>query len=834
MLSISMRGNAAQAAKYYQHLESDESGKEIEDYYSGGGQGYFQGTGALILGLVGPVDRESFEELAFGRTPLGECQGAGIDHRAGWDLTWSSPKSVSVLWATADAETRGTIEAAHDNAVARSLKFMEYHAGYGRRGHGGQTHEKVGLVAAVYRHGTSRETDPHLHSHAMVFNVARRLDGTIGGIESKYFYEWKLAGGAAYRAELVTQLQKLGYTVERDGSSFKVTGVPQELCDGFSKRRRQIETELKRLGSRGAKASEIATLSTRKVKQEMDRETLIKTWQATAKGIAPKWKPEQCLNQPQHEIVPLDIKALQNEMTQKHSTLSEAQLYSYIGQDHQVFSSIAGIEKSVSEVKVDSETVVLQGPRGETRFTTKEMQTLEVLMVDRAERMSMTFTHNVSPEVIAKAMDARLALSDEQKAAVTHITKSNDLSVVQGDAGTGKSFMLSVAKDAWETEGYRVRGASLSGKAAQGLQLSSGIQSTTIRRFEMDTLGYQDERGQKHEPADKLTSKDIVVIDEAGMIGSRQTAALIEHAVQVGAKVVLIGDTRQLQAIDAGAAFRAISERVGSANLTDIRRQHDLQDRQAVRDLRDGRAEKALQNLSQRGRVHESETAREAKAQTGKAVAEDLAAGKRSLGLAGTRADVRDINEFAREAAKEKNLVTGADVTVSTANGEREFAVGDRVLFTRNNKNLDVKNGDLATLMSIEQRDSVVHFKAELDRGGERQVSTQTYDHLDLGYVVTCHKAQGSTVDRCHIFASENGMSSREWSYVAASRAKEETHIHADKYTLQELAPAWSKARQKDVSLDYQLAEEREYEKPRGKVREAHVQEPIFEFTRNN
>ena len=834
MLSISARGDPLTAIKYYEHLETDPAHTKLEDYYAQDSSGYFAGTGADRLSLTGSVRRKDFEELAAGRTPVGEVQGAGAEHRSGWDLTFSAPKPVSVLWGTVEPEIRERIAVAHDRAILCALEFMERHAGYARRGTGGKTHEHIGLVAAIYRHGTSRELDPQLHSHAFVFNVAPRADGSLGAIESRYLYEWKMAGGAAYRAELSSELQKLGYTIERDGKSFKVAGVPDELCSKFSKRRKQIERALSEHGATSARASEVAALSTRRVKSKVDHETLIKAWQQAAQEICPDWTPEQCLNQLAKEFVPLDIKATQVAMTQQNSTISEAQMYAVIGVERQVHGNIAAIEKSVSEVKRDRETVTLTGHHHEARFSTKEMQRLEATMVERAVRMSKTKCHIVSSAKVQAAIDARLTLSNEQIAAIEHVTKGNDLSVVQGDAGTGKSFMLSAAKDAWVAEGYRVRGASLSGKAAQELQQSSGIESTTLKKLEMDLQGYLDLQRQFHPHTDKLTAKDIVVVDESGMSGSRQIAALLQNAEQTGAKVVLIGDSRQLQAIDAGSAFRAVAERTGYESLVDIRRQHMQEDRQAVRNLRDGRADEALQNLDKRGRVHEHETQRLAKEETGRSVAEDLAAGKRSLGLAGTRQDAHDINEYARVAAREKDLVVGQDVVVGTPNGERQFAVGDRMLFCRNNRALNVKNGDLCTVKSICERDGSVHMTVQLDRGGNREVDTHKYDHLDHGYCITVHKAQGSTVDRAHVLASDNGTSSREWSYVAVSRAKEETHIHGDKYTLQELAPAWSKAHQKDVSLDYQLAEKQAHEKARDKQPEAHDLEPYFEYTINN
>jgi len=811
MLSISSRSSGAAAAAYYEHMESD-SDRGLEDYYSAGDHGYFLGSGADAMGLNSSVSRHNFEQLANGYSVLGDVQNAGSEYRkAAWDLTFSSPKSVSILWAVSSPEVREKIQLAHDCAVKIGLDFMERHASFTRRGSGSKLSdrerlEKIGLVAAVYRHGSSREQDPQIHSHVVVFNLAVRKDNSVGAVMSHHFYEWKMACGAVYRAQLANELQRLGYDVEKDGKSFRVGGVPKQLEHEFSRRREQIVKALTEHGAQGAKASEVATLDTRRAKRDISRETLLEDWQQRAHERAPQWSAEQILNRTkEQEHTALNVSSLQMQMTTQFSTVSEAQLYAQVAIERQIYDDISDIEESVAAVKADRETVTLEDHRLETRFTTREMQQLEAAMVERAEKMSKTKTHAVDPDKIKAAIESRATLSDEQRKAVEHITKGNDLACVKGVAGTGKSFMLSSAREAWESQGYRVRGASLSGKAAQQLQQSSGIESTTLKSLEMCSRGYLDEQGQFHTPTDKLGAKDVLVVDEASMSGSRQTAALLEDAERTHTKIILIGDCRQLQAIHAGAAFRSIEERVGSTSLVDIRRQEHEDDRQAVRDMRDGRAELALENLSIRGRVHETHNSREAKQEAGRAVVEDLAVGKQSLALAGTRAEAQDVNQFARQAAREKGLVQGRDVSVTTANGERKFASGDRVLFTRNSKQLDVKNGDIGTVRVVANEDGHVCMIIELDRGGNHKVDLQKYDHLENGYCITVHKVQGSTVDRAHVLASDSGMSSREWAYVAGSRHREEVHIYADLATLAELAPEWSRSRQKDVTLDYQM-----------------------------
>ena len=806
MLSISARGSGASAATYYETLEGDT---ELEDYYAQESAGYYLGNGAQAIGLVGAVNRDEFLELAAGRTPFGDVHGAGDNHRAGWDLTFCAPKSVSIVWGVADESIRDAIQGVHDWAIGESIRFIEDHAAFTRRGSGicsdQERRESVGLVIAAYRHGTSREQDPHLHTHCMTFNVAPRADSTIGALDSRPLYEWKMAAGAIYRGELAAGLRELGFELEQDEKSFRITSVPKTLEEEFSKRRQQIVASLNKHGASGARASEIAALETRCSKGEVSRYDLLKGWHERARELASEWGPTKALKPRQEQRVApsLDTAYVQSVMTSQTSTVSEAQLYKAVAINQQLTGGRAHIEQSAAKVKADLRTIQLQGLY-QIRYSTQEMQQLERQMVENAAAMSWSRDHPVAVKNLNAALHSRPSITEEQKDALRHIVQGGDLVCIQGSAGTGKSFALGAAREAWEAEGYRVRGLCLSGKAAQELEKGSGIQSITIALMEMDTRAWTDERNEKHKPRDPLTRLDILVVDEAGMIGSRQTATLLLEADQAGAKVALIGDTRQLQAIDAGAAFRSIQERIGAAHLDTIQRQHNEQDRQAVRDLRDGRAEAAIENLSSRGCVHEYNRPVDAKAAAGCAVIKDMQQGKSSIALTATRSEARDVNDHAHKAARNSGMLRSDDVNVSTRNGERMFGEGDRVLFTRNSGDLDVKNGDLGSVSSIRAgQHGQVRLTVVLDRGGERHVDTREYDYLDHGYAVTVHKVQGSTVDRAHVVAAEQGMASREWAYVAGSRHREAVHVHGDRITLAELAPAWSKARQKDVTLDY-------------------------------
>jgi Ti-type conjugative transfer relaxase TraA len=243
-----------------------------------------------------------------------------------------------------------------------------------------------------------------------------------------------------------------------------------------------------------------------------------------------------------------------------------------------------------------------QGKGSDERFTTREMLKVEKDLVADSKHMDQRFGHRVKERFIDQAETTR-TLTDEQKLAFRHIVeRTGDMAVVEGYAGTGKSYMLGAAKEAWEAQGYRVLGASLAGKAAEGLEISSGIQSRSIHAWEYAwNKGYE-----------RLGQKDVFVIDEAGMVGARQTGRVLERARSAGAKVVLVGDTEQLQAIEAGAPMRKIAEEIGQVTLSEIRRQEEPWQRQATVDFATSRTKEGLDAYMQRGFIHEHQTQKEA------------------------------------------------------------------------------------------------------------------------------------------------------------------------------------------------------------------------------
>jgi len=489
-----------------------------------------------------------------------------------------------------------------------------------------------------------------------------------------------------------------------------------------------------------------------------------------------------------HPSVALDA------ITRQQSTFTDRDLMRFA---HRHTDDAEQFRRAMSAMRTSPELVALgRDARGEERFSTREMiateKRLERTSDTLADRRGHSIGRNTRDHAVDRAAKSGLPLGDEQRAALRHVTGRTDLAMVVGYAGSGKSAMLGVAREAWEAEGYQVRGAALSGIAAESLEGGSGIASRTIASLE-----HAWSQGRE-----QLTRRDVLVIDEAGMIGSRQMDRVLAAAERAGAKVVLVGDAEQLQAIEAGAAFRALTERHGAAEITEIRRQREDWQRQATRELATGRTSAVLDRYEAAGMVHTHATRAEAQAALvdGWDAARQAQPRQSQIMLAHTRADVAELNQLARARMREAGDL-GAEHVLKTERGERAFAPGDRLLFLRNERSLGVKNGTLGTVEDIKASSVTVRLD-----GGDRRVAfdLKDYAHLDHGYASTIHKSQGVTVDRSHVLAT--GGLDRHATYVAASRHRDTLAIHyaaEDFPDRRSLVRTLARERAKDTTLDY-------------------------------
>ncbi|MGJ5220810.1 Ti-type conjugative transfer relaxase TraA [Bradyrhizobium oligotrophicum] len=438
--------------------------------------------------------------------------------------------------------------------------------------------------------------------------------------------------------------------------------------------------------------------------------------------------------------------------------------------------------------------------RGEDRFTTRGMIEAEQRLHRAAERMTERERHEVRDDereaAVARAEARGLVLSSEQAEALAHVTDGRDLSVVVGHAGTGKSAMLGVAREAWEAAGFEVRGVALSGIAAENLESGSGITSRTIASLEHGWV----------QGRDLLKSSDVLVIDEAGMVGTRQLERVLSHAAEAGAKVVLVGDPQQLQAIEAGAAFRSIHERHGGAEIGNVRRQREDWQRDATRDLATGKVGHALEAYRSHGMMHEAPTRDRARADLIDHWDRDRQSSpdRSRIILTHTNDEVRILNEAARERMRAAGDL-GDEVEATVERGARNFASGDRVMFLQNERGLGVKNGTLGTIAQV----SAQSIAVQTDDGRSVRFDLKDYNRLDHGYAATIHKAQGMTVDRVHVLATP-GMDAHS-SYVALSRHRDEVDLHYgrdDFANADRLTRALSRDRVKDMASDYERVDQ--------------------------
>lgn len=497
-------------------------------------------------------------------------------------------------------------------------------------------------------------------------------------------------------------------------------------------------------------------------------------------------------------------------LTRQQSTFRYAgmarEVFRYIDEGERFRNLMARLEGSRELVMLTPNVTrggeVIEG----ARYTTRAMLAIETRMADTAREMARSLSHPVAGSSIDAVLRRHSSLSEEQREAVRAMTSARQIEPVAGSAGAGKSKAVEAAREAWEAADYRVVGAALSGIAAENLNRESGVESRTIASWERS---WQQSR-------ELLDRRSILVIDEAGMVGSRQLERVLSEAKRQGAKVVLVGDAEQLQPIEAGAAFRAIAERVGYQELTAIRRQREQWQREASRDFARGEPASALDRYEAYGAIRFSQTRSEAKQRLIEEWAKHLATEPEgsTLILAHTRADVRDVNDRARQVLKQRGElgteiritvtreVGQADGTVVVESSERFLAPGDRVMFLKNNRELGVKNGSLGTVTEITGEAMAVR----LDGRQRREVEFQLSDHsaLEYGYAATIHKAQGATVERTFVLATP-GMD-RHLAYVAMTRHREQAEIYAsqdDFRDFEALKDRLSRERLKDITLDY-------------------------------
>jgi conjugative relaxase-like TrwC/TraI family protein len=832
--------NTTQAKTYYkkENYYSQEDA-EVNSQWQGQGASKYQLSGAI-------VDLEAYENIVNGLSPDGKTQlrqkqnHKEKSERAGIDLTFSAPKSVSIA-CLVGGDTR--LEEAHRIAVSRTIDLIE--SRYATTRINGQPVQTDNLIVAKWHHDTSRELDPHLHTHCLVMNCTQGPDGKWRSISNKPFYQNKILLGQIYRNELALECRKLGYEIEPHPKElFEIKGYTREQIEGFSKRHEQIKNKLVEMGAELTCENKIwAWRKTRaKKNHEIGRSEKLPYWHEEADLYSIKHPvPHQSATQPilKDEVALL----IQSAVTVGIEHCSERKV-AFRSEDIEKFVTAEVKPFSISQL----EQAIAQHPEliktyDERQYTTQAAMARELATI----KLMQQGKGLCSAIALAETIDNYLAdkkLTSGQRSAIALTATTNDQFIAwQGVAGAGKTYALNAVKQVATALGqvapeYIIKGFAPSAEAAKVLGEELDIEANTVARLLVSQQSEQPPPNQ------------IWIVDEAGLLSAKNAHALLERATQEGARVILVGDTRQLSAIEAGNPFKSLqSAGIATAHLDESLRQKPPDLQKAVGLAANGQIGEALSHLQQLERIEEVADAQE---RTAKIAADYISLPPKerqeTLIVAGTHQERCAITEQIRTALKEEGtLGYGVEVTqlrarqhltavqarythnynvgdvvvpireykrlglhksqpykVEAIGGDKlhlsdlagnqlvvdpmkfrktlyqqeksEIAVGDHLRWTRNDKELGRRNGQEFTVTGIDGQTATI----ELQGGKTATIDLYEPLHLDHALVATTYSSQGKTANRVLVSSTVDATVSSESVYVAISRAKYDLRIYAE------------------------------------------------------
>ena len=752
-------GKVRNADYYLTELQHDDA---HEYYGSLERSGRWHGSLAAELGLTGPVDPDDFRAVLEGVRP--DTGTSLTEHRIqmpGLDTTISVPKSFSVLHGVGDADRRRHIEHALDRAEEAVVALLESEATIVRRGHGGHIYlDGSGLIVASFDHRTSRLGDPNLHRHLVVINASRGPDGRITGIDTRQLYRIRYTAEAVFQAVLRDELARseglLYGEIDRHGVG-EVAGVPLAVRREFSQRRRDIEAEMAERGVTTGRGARVAALATRPNKDaDLPDDVLRRQWRDRARALG--FDDVTVPTVVRTPTLTVSDDDLAFAVTEHDATYTRRDIIRAVARSADNGASYDRI--------LERTDTYLDGPQAIERlpgiYTTPEILQLETRAAQLAIDGQGRGIGIAEPSAVGAALALRPHLADEQREMVERIATSGDaINLVVGQAGAGKTTAADALRAAYEDSGYRVLGTTLSARAAAELRAGAGIPSQTIHR----TLN-QLTTGRLH-----LDERSVLVVDEAGMVGTRQLAQLIDDAHRTRSKLVLIGDPRQLPEIDAGGTFSAIGHRIDPIHLTENRRQHDPHERAALLALRLDDPDRAIDHLHRSGRITLGDNADHVRTALVADWHTARSGGRNAVMIAAHRSDVTDLNDRARHHLR----VAGDLGRPIWCNDTTDFAIGDRVIAHRNRYDLDLLNGSRGTVAGANRRS----LQVRLDGGRNVDVPNAYIDagHLTHGYALTVHKAQGMTCDAAYLLGDDGLFN--ELGYTGLSRGRHENHLYA-------------------------------------------------------
>jgi conjugative relaxase-like TrwC/TraI family protein len=719
--------------------------------------------------------------------------GRRVDARvASFDLSLSDPKSVSLLAAGSSADMRAEVNLARHAAIRQVLAWLEREAVGVRRGHNGiDRFRGQGVTAAAFDHRTSREGDLQWHTHVLVQNATLGPDGRWSALDSKKLYAHAMTADrlyhAALRAELTRRLDVRWRPVDPRSGAAEIDGLHDpELLKVFSKRRAQVPAQQREWGHQGIAAGKAAALATRTAKDHAESEEGF--YARVARGLAEHGVGRVELVQvcrggrgQARELSPVERARLLDELagpaglTAQASTFARRDVLDALAKRLPVAASaertLAELEDLADEFLTSERAVAVTVDRGleERRYSTPELLAVERSMVEQAERRTSEGTGMVAGEHVRAALAARQGLDQDQVAMVRQVTQDGaGISLVVGYAGSGKTYATGAAVDAFHRGGFQVICTAPTGAAARELERETKLPAPTLDAL-LGELDRRDERLDRH---------TVVVLDEAAMVGTRKLARLLGHADRAGSKVVMIGDDRQLAAIDTGGAFRAFRLRLGAVELRGNHRQQTALARDVAALFRSGRQEEALDRLVAHGKVVVCRTEPEANAAQVRDWWQRFRDGQQAGMIAFTRAETTRLNAAARQLMAEAGRLGPEVLQVA----EREFRVGDQIVCGRNaRRRLGVVNGTRGQVTALDAGRRTLTVRTDEGQMVALPgwyVAGQGFEHpwLDHGYAVTGHKTQGLSGDDFGVRPSTRADA--QWAYVAASRHRFDLRLY--------------------------------------------------------
>lgn len=838
------------------------AGDELEQDFEERSTSRYLGAGAASLGLKGEVSIEVMGQLAKGFdpttgaklsatagkepvwTPKLDKDGKALlnkdgtprgtwkqGHRVGMDCTLSiADKSASIVFALAPPEEQIRILDAHRRAVSQVVELMQQYLETGR-GRGGVHKIGVkGLVATGHTHMTSRNLDPQLHEHVLLYQVAMGQDGTWGSYDAGALFDCQQMFGAVGRSIFAKEMAALGYGVikrpelDADGREtgkvyYRMAGVSDEQCDTFSSRRQEsLEYQATHGGTLQA-----AVLATRLDKEEQPLGVMMPVWKDAHERMRQDdptlFSSTEELKGLQSQLEGIDDDALLRKLHATNAVWTREDLITQLAMENVGLMDVPDIlaEADAFMMRMAPELVTInpekspekrhQGDHPARKYRDDRyaanwwIEETEQKLVDSAKARQDEPAQRVPDAVLDKCIkefekERGFAISAEQRAAVRHVTEGTGTSCVTGHAGSGKTVSAEIFCRAFEAEGKEMIGVSLAWKASRKLQAETGM----AKSYSAAKLLVEIEKNHL-----QLTDRHVIVLDEAGMCDTVTLRKIQQSVDEAGAKLVCVGDAHQLQPVGAGAGFRLLTDAIGAAELTEIRRQRDAYDTSTsemfytfsdrarnttTRDEETLLGAQILARLEHKNQIEHCDTTPEAiqeiadnylsrlgtTGETGKPIEH-----RNLCVMAGTNADVRALNEEIRTRLADHGEFGGPEFTLSTkgANGvlrDVSIAKGERVMFLKGDRDMGIENGYVGVVEAVRStaKGSLmmsIRLESDIpaDDGRLVKFDTGTYDRLDHAYAQTVHKSQGATVEHSALLATV-GTADVHSMLVAATR----------------------------------------------------------------